>query len=74
MNQLITDSDSEKYFTILKELNKLHENIFTIKELCHHFEISNRKLIDFKKGEVIDFWLLTQYARIIGKIIDFYII
>lgn len=73
MNKLISEQDSENYFTILTELNNLHKNIYTVNELCKHFGVSNKKLIDFRNGKVIDFWLLTQYAGIIGKNIVFYL-
>ena len=74
MNQLLSDEDKCKYLQILETLNKNHANIFTLKELSQHLGVSERKLIDFRKGRVIDFELLTQYAGIIGRNIYFQLI
>ena len=71
MNSHITDDDKCKYLQVLAELNRLHAKIFTLEELSNHFDVSVRKLSDFKNGKVIDFWLLAQYAAIIGKQIKF---
>lgn len=68
---MFSDKDKCKYLQIIGELNYLHANIFTQKELSKHFEVSVRKLSDFQNGKVIDFPLLTQYAAIIGKRIKF---
>ena len=70
---MFSDKNKEKYMQILAELNYLHAKIFTIKELSGYLEVSERKLIDFRKGKVVDFELLTQYAGIIGKKINFYL-
>lgn len=56
---------------VRENLNNLHEKLFTLKELSEYLEVSERKLIDFRKGKVIDFELLTQYAGIIGTKIEF---
>ena len=55
----------------MQSLNYLHAKLFTLKELSDYLEVSERKLIDFRKGKVIDFELLTQYAGIIGTKIEF---
>jgi len=71
---MFCDSDKCKYLQLLEELNSLHEKIFTVKELSNYLEVSEKKLIDFRKGRVIDFELLTQYAGIIGTKIEFKLI
>lgn len=71
MNTHISDNDKCKYLQILSELNDFHAKIFTQEELSKYLGVSVRKLSDFKNGKVIDFWLLTQYAMIIGKKINF---
>jgi len=71
MNQLISNQDKCKYLHILEELNRLHANIFTQAELSKYFGVSVRKISDFQNGKTIDFWLLTQYAGIIGMKINF---
>ena len=71
---MISDLDKCKYLQILDDLNKLHANTFTQSELSKHLKTSVRKISDFKNGKVIDFWLLTQYAGIIGKEIKFYLV
>lgn len=68
---MFTDDDKCKYLQILKELNENHVKIFTQKELSEHLMVSVRKLSDFKAGKIIDFELLTQYALIVGRNIDF---
>lgn len=70
---MFSDNNKHKYLQILAELNTYHAKLFTVKELSNHLDVSERKLIDFKKGKVIDFELLTQYAGIIGKRINFYL-
>lgn len=70
---MFSDNDNRKYLQILRELNENHAKIFSIKELSKHLKVSERKLHSFKKGEVIDFKLLTQYAAIIGRKINFYL-
>ncbi|MDX1365475.1 MAG: hypothetical protein R3243_14790 [Arenibacter latericius] len=42
-----------------------------LRELAGYLKLSTRKLSDFKNGKIFDFWLLIQYAAIIGKNIDF---
>ena len=64
---MISDKDKCNYLQILENLNRLHANIFTQNELSSHLKVSVRKISDFKAGKVIDFWLLCQYAAIIGK-------
>ena len=68
---MFSDSDKRKYLLILSELNERHANIFTLKKLGKYLNVSERKLIDFRAGRVIDFELLTQYAGIIGSEIEF---
>lgn len=68
---MISNQDKCNYLHILKKLNNLHAKIFTQKELANHLKVSVRKLSDFQNGKVFDFWLLTQYAGIIGKRIKF---
>lgn len=71
MNQLISNSDKAKYMQILTDLNQCHAKLFTQKELSEHLNVSVRKISDFQNGNLIDFWLLVQYAGIIGKTIKF---
>jgi len=71
MNQLISDEDYANYCRLVDELNQLHANNFTQSELSKHFGVSVRKISDFQNKKLIDFWLLTQYAAIIGKQIEF---
>lgn len=68
---MLSVQDNSKYLQILSELNKNHANIFTIKKLSGYLKVSERKLYSFKKGEVIDFELLTKYAAIIGRKVSF---
>lgn len=68
---MFCDLDKRKYLQILEELNELHANFFTQKELSKHLKVSVRKISSFQNGECIDFPLLTQYAGIIGKKIVF---
>jgi hypothetical protein len=70
---MFSDDNRRKYLQILENLNNFHANLFTLKELSEYLEVSERKLIDFRKSKVIDFELLTQYAGIIGKRINFYL-
>lgn len=70
---MFSDDNKRKYLQILENLNNLHEKLFTLKELSEYLEVSERKLIDFRKGKVVDFELLTQYADIISKKINFYL-
>jgi len=70
---MFSDKDKCNYLQILTDLNKLHANIFTQKELSSLLGVSVRKISDFKNGNLFDFELLTQYAGIIGKHIRFYL-
>ena len=70
---MFSDDNRRKYLQILENLNNFHANLFTLRELSEYLEVSERKLIDFRKSKVIDFELLTQYAGIIGKRINFYL-
>lgn len=71
MNQLIRETDNDNYMQILAELNENHKGLFNQMQLSACLGISVRKLSDFKNGKLIDFWLLTQYALIIGREIEF---
>lgn len=68
---MFSDNDKCKYLQILKALNENHAKIFTQTELSKHLNVSVRKLSDFKAGKIIDFELLTQFAAIIGRKINF---
>jgi len=70
---MFSDDNRRKYLQILENLNNGLVNLFTLRELSEYLEVSERKLIDFRKSKVIDFELLTQYAGIIGKRINFYL-
>ena len=70
---MISESDKSKYLHILTRLKAKHANIFTQKELANHFNISLRKMSDFLNGKIFDFWLLLQYAAIIGIELKFWL-
>lgn len=70
---MFSDENKSKYLQALHVLNRDHANIFTQAELSNHLSVSVRKLSDFKSGKVIDFELLTQYAAIIGRKINFWV-
>ena len=70
---MFSDDNRRKYLQILENLNNFHANLFTLRELSEYLEVSERKLIDFRKSKVIDFELLTQYTDIIGKRTNFYL-
>ena len=70
---MISNQDREKYLQILAVLNENHAKLFTLRELSLRLRVSERKLIDFKRGKIVDFWLLTQYAGIIGRGVKFYL-
>lgn len=74
MNQLISEQDERKYRQILAELRNNHAGLFTQKELAEYIGVSERTIRTFIKGEMINYWLLTQYAGIIGRTIKFELI
>jgi len=73
MNQLISKKDKANYLQILAELRQNHTGLFPLRELSEHLGVSERKLSDFRAGKIIDFWLLAQYAGIIGRDLKFYL-
>ena len=54
-----------------REFAYKRENNFTQQELANIFKISRKKFVDFENGKILDFWLLTQYAAILGDVILF---
>ncbi len=71
---MITEKEKENFLHILKELNNYNSNLgklFTQKELSIHLKTSRKKIVDFQKGRIFDFWLLCRYADILGKGIKF---
>ena len=70
---MFSENNKSKYLQILEELNTNHAKIFTQKELSEHLEISVRTVSSFQNGDSINFELLTQYAAIIGRKVNFYL-
>lgn len=71
MYKHISDDDKANYMQILAELNRNNANFCTQKELSEYLRVSVRKISDFQNGLIIDFWLLQQYAGIIGRRVEF---
>ena len=68
---MISEEDKRKYLQILNELNRKHANIFTQKQLAEHLNVSTRTIHSFKAGKIFNFWLLVNYAAIIGIKVHF---
>lgn len=71
MYKHISNDDKANYMQILAELNRNNAGICTQKELSYYLRVSVRKISDFQNGLIIDFWLLQQYAGIIGRKVEF---
>lgn len=54
------------YIHLLDILNNKSEKMFTVIELCEFLEVSNKTLIDFRKGKIFNFELLYHYSELIG--------
>lgn len=67
----VSNEDKCKYLQILSESTNKHAKNFTNKDLSELLNVSVRKLIDFKNGKIFDFWLLIQYAALVGIEISF---
>ena len=74
MAAVFSEIDRCKYLHILNTVKAIRVTLFNQKEIAELLEVSRKKLIDFEKGKVIDFELLTQYAAINGKEIVFNLI
>jgi len=68
---MILDSEKCNFLHILEQLNSRCKNNFTQLELSKYLNVSRKKIIDFQKGRIFDFWLLNRYADILGMSIDF---
>lgn len=72
---MISDKGKCKYLQILDQLNKGNDNgnakIYTQSELSEYLKVSKRKLSSFQNNEIYDFWLLVQYAALLGRNIIF---
>lgn len=60
-----------EFLRILCELKPLRADFCTQEELAGYLSVSRRKLTDFENGNNYDFWLLVDYASILGKNIIF---
>ena len=65
----ISNIDKRKYLRILLELK--YKNPFTQQEIAGILHISERKINSFVRGKIYDFWLLTQFAGVLGLSINF---
>ena len=70
----IPEDSKCKFLHILEQLNAKAANTFTIKELSFHLKVSERTMIDFKKGRIFNFWLLDSYAGILGEELIFLLV
>lgn len=61
-----TENQTRRYLHILKELKEKDAKTFTQQELSEFLEVSVRKISDFQAGKVIDFFLLCDYAELLG--------
>ena len=68
---MILETEKRKFLHILDEINKHCVNTFTQKELATHLKVSRKKIVDFQKGRILDFWLLCRYADLVGMEIGF---
>jgi len=68
---MISNRDKRKYLRLLTTLKGKHAKIFTQKEIAGYLSISERKVNSFLRGKIYDFWMLTQYAGLIGIDITF---
>ena len=68
---MVSNLDKRKYLRILIELKEKHAKIFTQDEIANHLSVSKRKVSSFINGKIYDFWMLTQYAGLIGININF---
>lgn len=68
---MILETEKKQFLHILDILNKECKNVFTQKELSIYLKVSRKKIVDFQKGRIFDFWLLCRYADILGKEIKF---
>ncbi len=68
---MILDNEKSKFLHILVDLNKECKNLYTQQELSTYLKVSRKKIVDFQKGRIFDFWLLCRYADILGVSIDF---
>lgn len=60
-----------RFMHIIKDLKSKRAEIFTLAELENFLGVSKRKLIDFENGKNFDFWLLCDYATILGEEVEF---
>jgi len=70
---MITLKEEEKFFLLVDRLKSKRENIFLQSEIAKHIGISTRKIRDFEKGRIFDFWLLCRYADLVGESILFWV-
>ena len=68
---MITEEEKSNFLHILSRVNARNVKIFTQQELSTHLGVSRKKIIDFQKGRIFDFWLLCRYADLLGMEIKF---
>ena len=61
-----SENDKCNFLHILKVLNAKSVKIYTNKELSEFLGVSNKTLIEFRKGNILRFDLLIQYAALLG--------
>ena len=67
---MISNIDKRKYLRILITVKE--KNIFTQQEIAGYLKVSERKVNSFMRGKIYDFWLLVQFAGLLGIQINFY--
>jgi predicted XRE-type DNA-binding protein len=70
---MISNEDKKEYMYILTQLNEENVNFYTQQQIADNLGISLRKVNSFINGKIIDFWLLTQYAAMLGRKIVFFL-
>lgn len=68
---MLSENHKANYLNLLDILNQKSIKMFTVLELCEFLDISRKTLIDFRKGRIIKFELLSAYAALIGDEIMF---
>jgi len=60
------DEYKANYLKILASLNRVQANSCTLKRLAFDLDVSLRKFSDFRNGKLYDYFLLCDYAEILG--------
>ena len=68
---MVSNLNKRIFLRILINLKQENVNLYTQKQISKLLKVSPKKVNSFMNGKIYDFWMLTQFAGLLGMNITF---